>query len=135
MSQVEFDALLDAEKALTLARETLREQLVADPGVPAMRDAFEAVRVATERHTAAALAARPPDCSWRPPHAPHVLGTWTPRRFENGLPVPQEVRCACETCHATWTVSCSSGLPRARIQQFALVHLHSDPLSVPRHAP
>jgi len=135
VSQVEFDALLDAEKALVEAREKLREQLVADPASPAMRDAFEAVRTATARHTAAALDARPPDCSWRPPNAPHVLGTWTPRRFANGLPIAQEVHCACETCQATWTVLCSSGLPRQRIQQFALIHLHRDPLVVPRHAP
>ena len=132
---IEFDLMLDADRALELARTELRRVMaLGDTG--GMHIALEAVRVATERYQAAALAADGPSlaaaCSWRPPHARHVLGTWTPRRFDKGLPVPQVVRCACESCGATWEVSCTSGLVRQKVAQFALVHLHRDPLELVR---
>lgn len=73
------------------------------------------------------------DRSWRPPYAQHVLGVWTARRFEAGLPVPQTIRCVCESCGTVWETVCTSGLVRARVQAFAYEHLHRDALDVRGH--
>lgn len=132
-----LDRFVQAEQALRAAREELRARLLASPDDVA--NACEAVRVATVRLEEARVGVQreesvaKPD-EWRPPHAAHVIGQWTRRRFDGPLPVAQTVTCRCEVCGASWSVQCSSGLPRMRVQQFALGHLHRDVLAVSPHA-
>lgn len=70
---------------------------------------------------------------WRPPFAPHVLGEYERRRFdEDGLPEPQLVVAVCEKCGARWQTQCSTGQVRTHISRFATIHLHRDPLGAKR---
>ncbi len=71
---------------------------------------------------------------WRPTNVPNVVGFYTERTLdpETGMPEPQEFRVACETCQAVWKSTCTSGIVRRHIQQFAARHQHRDPLDAPR---
>ena len=74
--------------------------------------------------------------AWRPPAAEHVVGRWSQRVFdEYGMPEPQRVEMQCEQCGVTWQTICSSGLVRAHVQRFALVHLHRAVLHHVPHQP
>jgi hypothetical protein len=63
--------------------------------------------------------------AWRSPVAPHVLGEYEPRRYdEEGTPEPQRVRFRCEVCQQSGAVECKTGQVRTHIQRFAASHLH-----------
>lgn len=75
----------------------------------------------------------------RPPAAPHVLGRFNRRTFDDdGMPEEQLVEAKCEHpgCGATFKRRCSSGLVQEHIARFATVHLHRDIFHVkPRKEP
>jgi len=59
---------------------------------------------------------------YRPGHAPHVVGVFSVRRFEDGAPVTQIWKVLCERCGATFRGRCSSGAVKAHIARFGGVH-------------
>lgn len=66
---------------------------------------------------------------YRPPHAPHVRGSYNERTVDlDGMPEEQDVHAVCEVCQATFQRKCASGNVRAWIARFGVVHLHRDPL-------
>jgi len=75
----------------------------------------------------------------RPPAAPHVIGRFNRRTFdEDGMPEEQLVEARCEHagCGGTFKRRCSSGLVQEHIARFATVHLHRDAFHVrPRKEP
>lgn len=76
---------------------------------------------------------------WRPPFANHVLGRYTVRTNdpETGMPNEQTYEIVCEHhgCALRWGPSkCSSGAVRQHIANFAINHLHRDPLDLPKKA-
>lgn len=140
MSDLLFDALAKAEREFVTARESVVAALQsgdaarAERDGAAMRKAWSAVVEARAQVQREETAARL--YTWRPPHAAHVVGTWTPRSFDaKGLPKAQVVSCRCEACGAAWEVPCTSGLVRQKVQAFALAHLHRDVLATRKHAP
>lgn len=75
----------------------------------------------------------------RPPAAPHVVGRFNRRTFdEDGIPEEQLVEARCEHpgCGGAFKRRCSSGLVQEHIARFATVHLHRDIFHVrPRKEP
>ncbi len=69
---------------------------------------------------------------FRPQFAPHVLGRYEQRQYEDGMPLTQHWTALCERCGAAHQGACDSGQVRKHIQRFALVHLHADPMTAPR---
>lgn len=78
---------------------------------------------------------------WSPSWAPHVKGRYTRRTVDEvtRMPEPQQVRIVCthrddegKMCGETWQTSCSSGNVRRHIQNFAMNHIHKDPLQAPK---
>lgn len=66
---------------------------------------------------------------YRPHFAPHVLGEYEPRTFNDEVKMhnPQTIRMKCEQCGTKWATVCSTGQVRVHIQRFAVRHLHRDP--------
>lgn len=70
---------------------------------------------------------------WRPLSAPHVVGKFTPRRWDGTAYEPQWVEATCTTCgESSPRVKCDTGRVREKIAAFAVLHLHADPLKSPR---
>lgn len=69
--------------------------------------------------------------TWSPPWAPHVVGRFEPRVYdaEEHRYEPQRVEIECVSCGARHRTECASGNVRQRVQVFARVHLHRDPLA------
>lgn len=112
-------AYLDAAAAVARGERDIKPEKLADLAAEAARADVEA-RKATLRETWTEV---------RPPAAPHVLGRFTRRTFdESGLPEEQTVEARCEHpgCGATFRRMCSSGLVQEHIARFAVVHLHRD---------
>lgn len=66
---------------------------------------------------------------WRPLNAPHVVGRFSPRRWNGAGFDPQWVEAECTTCgEASARVRCDSGRVREKVVAFAVLHLHVDPL-------
>lgn len=67
--------------------------------------------------------------SERPEHAPHVLARWErPRADEDGVRLPQRIDLKCERCGTEHRVTCETGQVRRHVMNFAVAHLHRDPL-------
>lgn len=69
------------------------------------------------------------------PHwAPHVDGSYTERVLdpETGAPEKQWVHARCGICGEEMRRPCDSGRVRMHVANFALLHLHRDPLSLAR---
>jgi hypothetical protein len=66
---------------------------------------------------------------YRPKFAPHVVGTYPPREWDEdeGEWGEQRVELACERCGQTHRVVCTSGRVRDQVARFALGHVHQDP--------
>lgn len=66
---------------------------------------------------------------WSPRFATHVVGAYVdePEEGDEGKPV-WPWRAACRICREEHRGVCTSGEMRARIVDFAMLHLHSDPL-------
>lgn len=127
---------MTARERLAEANAALRRATDEGRGVMEALDEVRAAALAVAREDAAARRAAQGPESWRPPSAPHVVGTWTPRSLDDkGFPIPQRVECRCERCGQTWGTLCGSGLVRAHVQRFALGHLHADPMARPPMAP
>lgn len=71
---------------------------------------------------------------WVPSFAPHVKGRYERREFDprTKMPVPQTVKMECTVCGTKWATVCSTGQVRTHIARFASLHLHRDPLAVPK---
>lgn len=72
----------------------------------------------------------PEELEHRPRWAPHVVGRFAPRVHdpETGEVEPQVVRLLCEKCRDEHQVVCVTGRPREHVGQYALMHLHCDPM-------
>lgn len=65
---------------------------------------------------------------WSPAWAPHVLGYYYDRvPDEDGIPEEAEVGATCTTCHTDFKRTCSSGMMRQHIANFAIAHVHRHP--------
>lgn len=66
---------------------------------------------------------------WGPRWAPHVSGSYEhdPDGGDGGAPV-WRYDAACRACGASYRGACATGEVRARICDFARLHLHRDPL-------
>lgn len=70
---------------------------------------------------------------WNPKAVPHVVGRYEKRQEpEPGHPAEQTVEATCNKCGGKLRTVCSSGNVRQHILRFAVHHMHSDPLDVPR---
>lgn len=67
--------------------------------------------------------------AYRPAFAPHVLGVYDERTFdqETGQPNEQRIDMTCEVCGAVHVVKCLTGHVRNHVVLFAKTHLHRDP--------
>ena len=71
--------------------------------------------------------------AWSPGWAPDVRGMYTPRTFDDDhMPEPQTVRARCTHCGDTFEAMCLSGMVRKHITNFAILHVHRDPLGASR---
>ena len=122
------DRAMQALAAYTAeAEKVARGDRDADPAA-LVRLAEEAARADRE---ARQQAKRETFNEWRPDHAPHVLGRWSLRVFDDdGMPEEQKVVITCDLCGGRFERGCSSGLVQAHISRFAVVHLHRDALFV-----
>lgn len=64
----------------------------------------------------------------RPDHAPHVVARWERPRVEDGVRQPQKIELRCERCDTVHLVVCETGQVRRHVMNFAVAHLHRDPL-------
>ena len=66
--------------------------------------------------------------SWIPPSAPHVLGEYTKRVWDEHEKKheTQLVRMRCSKCGDAHQVRCDSGRVRAHISRYAALHQHGD---------
>jgi hypothetical protein len=70
--------------------------------------------------------------TFSPGWCPHVVGTYE----ENDGEFEQKYSIVCNKCGATWGPTiCNSGLVRQHIGNFALAHIHRDPLLEPFPSP
>ena len=71
--------------------------------------------------------------TYRPQHAPHVVGRYERRTFDQEAQMfrDQRIEMTCERCGATWQTTCATGQVRTHIMRFGTVHLHRDPLAAP----
>jgi hypothetical protein len=72
----------------------------------------------------------------RPDFAPHVVGRYEPRQFDqvDGRWEEQRIELECEVCGARTEKRCDSGRTREHVARFALGHLHRDPFGPPAHS-
>lgn len=121
------DAAACARAAYVAAAEAIAkgDREAPTPEVLA-RLASEAARL---EHEARRQTQRETWSEWRPQHAPHVVGRWTQRVFDDdGMPEEQrvEIRCEHPGCGAEFKRACISGLVQQHVQRFAIAHLHRD---------
>lgn len=71
---------------------------------------------------------------WRPDFAPHVLGRYTRREYDETTRTfeAQKVKIDCESCGDHFETMCESGNVRAHVSRFAQQHTHVDPLASSR---
>lgn len=64
-----------------------------------------------------------------PEFARHVSARFREREWdpEAGRWVDQSITMSCACCNDTTRYVCTSGEPRKRVNQYALLHLHADP--------
>ena len=132
MKAAEFAAAAVRSRAAYVAAAEAVARGERDAPVPEVlaRLASETARLEQE---ARRQAQRDTWSEWRPPYAPHVLGRWTQRVFDDdGLPEEQKVvvRCEFPGCGGVFERACTSGLVQQHVQRFAIVHLHRDVLYV-----
>lgn len=72
------------------------------------------------------------ELTYVPIYARHVTGKYSPRSYEDGKPLPQEVEATCGVCKAVYRARCMQGQPRAHVSRFAQIHLHRDPIRAVR---
>jgi len=68
---------------------------------------------------------------YRPKWAEHVLGKIWPRD-DDGV---QVIEMFCEKCNAYFRATCTSGRVRTHVNNYALVHVHRDPMTKPARSP
>ncbi len=67
--------------------------------------------------------------TYSPPFAPHVVGRYTRREYDEvrGVYEPQTVTAECRECGGRYgPAECASGQPRGHIDRWAVEHLHRD---------
>lgn len=67
---------------------------------------------------------------YRPSWADHVSGKYPPLVMDpdTRLPEPQKIEMHCSKCCDTTYAKCTTGAVRSKIDVFAMMHLHRDPM-------
>ncbi len=64
-----------------------------------------------------------------PPWAPHIEGRYEDRGADPDAPGDQKFSIMCHTCGTSYKGTCTSGMVRNHVVNFALAHTHKDPLN------